>query len=460
VDEIVGSLVDYVDGLTYADLAPAVVESVRVRMVDSLGCLIGGSVSPPAAIARRFARGVSGDPGASVLGNPAVSALDAAAFANTVMLRYLDFNDSAPGGGHFSDMIPALLAVAESVRADGRSLVVAVASAYEIAARLAGVTRIRLRGWDNATYLNVAVALAAGKLLGLSREQLGHAAGIAAISNNSTWASREGAVSMWKACASASADRHGIFAALLAGGGMTGPVEPFTGRNGIMELITGQKFTLDFPPGGSRMAVTQSAIKRYPCQDDAQGPIEMALSVRDQVDVSDIESIRVESFHIAYAPGGERIHPEKWDPQTREMADHSLPYLVCVALVDGAVTLDSFARDRYLDPGLRPLMDTVTVTLNEDFRRKYPGELNSTLTIRSKDGGCARAHITFPHGHPMNPLSAAELDTKFAELAGKAEAPPGLAGRIRDWCWAIEDMGDIGAFGPVFRDFSVADSPP
>ncbi|HEY2793702.1 MAG TPA: MmgE/PrpD family protein, partial [Micromonosporaceae bacterium] len=411
MDEVIERLVGYVDGLSIADLDEKTIEAITVRVVDTVGCMIGGSGAPPGSIARRRAAQNTGTPAASVLGATGRSSLEYAVFANTTMARYLDFNDSNPGGGHFSDMIPAMMATAEACGASGTDLIVAIAAAYEVAGRLAAVTRIRLRGWDNASYINVATALAAGKLLGLSRRQLGHAASMAAISNLSTWASREGEVSMWKACASASANRHGIFTALLAADGMTGPAAPFTGRNGIEELITATPMAIDFT-SDRPLSVTQSAIKTFPCQDDAQGPIELALSVRDRLDVNEIAAIRLDSYHIAYATDGSRVHPNKWDPRTREMADHSVPYLISIGLVDGVVNLDSFRSQRYLDPALRPLMEKVTIYQDSGYRSRYPAELNNTLTITLRSGEVLSEHVRHPHGHPDNPLSTAEIDAK------------------------------------------------
>jgi 2-methylcitrate dehydratase len=414
--------------------------------------MIGGSGAPPASIARRRAARSPGEPHASVLGASAPGGLENAVFANTTMARYLDFNDSNPGGGHFSDLIPAMLASAEATGATGTDLIVAIAAAYEVAGRLAAVTRIRLRGWDNASYLNVATALAAGKLLGLTRDQLGHAASMAAISNLSTWASREGEVSMWKACASASANRHGIFTALLAADGMTGPTAPFTGRNGIEQLITGVPMAIDFEPSRP-MSVTQSAIKTVPCQDDAQGPIELALAIRNRVAVGDIASIRLDSYHIAYATDGSRVHPFKWDPRTREMADHSVPYLISIALTDGRVDLDSFRPERYLDPALRPLMDKVVIYQDAGYRSRYPAELNNTLTITLSSGKEIQAHVRCPHGHPENPLSTAEINAKFTSLATRSAVAMEPCEELRKRCWSIRTERNLAVIGTAMRAF-------
>jgi len=127
--------------------------------------------------------------------------------------------------------------------------------------------------WDSASFAAVSVAITAGKLLGLTRDQLRHAAAIAAISNLTTMAARRAKVSMWVACGTAGANRNGVFAALLAKAGMTGPEEPFVGDAGIMAMVTKQRFTLDLRFSLTRKSLPfkKSALKFFPIQDDAQG---------------------------------------------------------------------------------------------------------------------------------------------------------------------------------------------
>jgi len=243
VDEILDTLVEFTVSFGSADVDDAVLHQAKRRLVDGVGCLIGGMASPPAMIARRRASLVSGVPAATVAGLQARSTLEMAAFANTMMLRYWDINDTGAVGGHISEMLPGVLAASDAAGSDGAATVLAVILGYEIQAALAGAACVA--DWDYASFIAVSTALAAGRLMGLSREQLGHAASIAAISNIATMASRRAEVSMWVACASASANKNAVFAALVARDGMTGPAEPFVGSAGIMEMVTRDRFTLD-----------------------------------------------------------------------------------------------------------------------------------------------------------------------------------------------------------------------
>lgn len=450
MDPAVESIAEYVDSLKFDALDEHTLQSIRARFVDSIGCMIGGLPSEPGAVARDYAmRGHASE--ASLMGGGQTSVEDAA-FANTVMQRYLDFNDSNPGGGHFSDLIPGLVAVAEAHRRSGKDLSVAIVAAYEVAARLAAVTRIRIRGWDNATYLNVASGVAAAKLMGLSRLQLRETIAMSSISNISTWASREGEVSMWKACAAASSCRHGIFTAELSRRGMTGPSAPISGRFGLADQVADTSLLVEFDK--ESRAINSSAIKQFPCQDDAQGPIEIALALGRQIEPSEISSIEVDSFHITYSPDGTRVHPHKWDPQTRESADHSLPYLIAVALADHRVDLDSFLPERFLDPELRPLMEKVTIRQRPDFRERYPTEMPCTVTIMHRDGSRLEGTIVHPHGHPNDPMTTDEINAKFDYLASRStkDLDPCIA--LRELCWKVDSINDVAEIGGLFAEIT------
>ena len=138
MDRTTEMLASYACRLSYEDLGPKTVHQVKRTLVDTLGCAIGGFVSEPAKIARRMASSVTSTTPARVLGTNDYTSPDMAGFTNGVMVRYLDCNDSyfSPGGGHPSDMIPAVLAVADPMVADGRTVVTSIALAYEVFCRL------------------------------------------------------------------------------------------------------------------------------------------------------------------------------------------------------------------------------------------------------------------------------------------------------------------------------------
>src|SRR5919106_2472455 len=233
------STTEYLSGyacrLTYADLPPEAVHQVKRTLIDTVGCGAGAFDSEPASIARRIASRVQGSPSARIIGTSRETSMDIAAFANTVLIRYLDCNDTyaARGTGHPSDMIPGVLAVADGHRVDGRKVIVAIAAAYEVFCRLAD--EVPLKGWDQGMFAAIGATCGAGKILELDRKAMGNAISIAITTGVPLGVTRIGELSMWKGCATAAAVRTGVFAAELAAEGMTGPGNPFEGRDGLWQ---------------------------------------------------------------------------------------------------------------------------------------------------------------------------------------------------------------------------------
>ena len=416
MDRTTELLSSYACNLAYDDLPSAVVHQVKRTMADTLGCAVGGYLSEPAKIARRLAGDVSSGAPARILGTADRSSLDMAGFANGVMVRYLDCNDSyfSPGGGHPSDMIPAALAVADSVNADGRTVITAVALAYEVFCRIAD--QVPDNQWDQGILSVIGAACAAGKVLGLDEEQMGHAISLAAVPNVPLRVTRMGELSMWKGCAAAAATRAGIFAAQLAAEGMTGPNEPFEGRKGLWEQAIGYPIALDAMGGGDTpFRILETIFKFYPSQIHTQAPIDLAIQLSKRVSVDNIAAIRIQSYKSAVSSAS--TEPEKWDPQTRETADHSIPFLTAAGLRDGAVTPATFASDRIAEPELRTIINKMQIEENADFTARYPAEYNCRIEVIKPNGQTEVAATSFPKGHGQNPLSDADVDAKFRRLA-------------------------------------------
>src|SRR3989454_1873870 len=287
-------LSDYAHRLGYADLSPEAVHQVKRTLVDTLGCAAGAFDGEPAAIALRVASRVQGDPAARILGSSQTTSTDFAAFANTVLVRYLDCNDTyaARGTGHPSDMIPAVLAVADGHRADGRAAITAIVVAYEAFCRLADT--VPLKGWDQGMFVAIGAACGAGKILGLDRVEVGNAISIAITSGVPLGVTRIGELSMWKGCATAAAVRTGVFSAWLAAEGMTGPGAAFEGRDGLWQHlgVEAPKWAR-FGGRGEPFRITGTSFKAYPSVIHTQGPIGLVLQLRQQVAPDQIESVRV-----------------------------------------------------------------------------------------------------------------------------------------------------------------------
>jgi 2-methylcitrate dehydratase len=459
VDQTTERIVDFVHGMTPDHLTHGLVHQVSRRLVDSLGCAVGAIDSPPARIARGLARDVTGTAPATVLGLPRRTSLEMAVFANTVMVRYLDFNDMyfSPrgGGGHPSDLIPTALAVGETVGASGRELALAIIAGYEVHGKLIGAVRLRERGWDQGLYTVIASAMIAGKLLRLSKTQLGHAVALAVTPNVPMRQTRVGELSMWKGCATAGAAKNGVFAALLAARGMTGPPAPFEGGDALWQLVTGP-FEVDLAARPDGFVIEQISTKFRPLEYNAQGPVDLMLRLRRRIheqrrrlDVGEIDRIDVGAYWLTYSEIGSE--PEKWDPQTRETADHSLPYLLAVALLDGEVGPAAFTLDRIRDPRLRPLMQRIHIVERSDFTRRFPAELMCSIAIHLRTGDCIEDEIAYPHGHVRDPLTDAEIDQKFDRLVQtRGETDAALCRRVRAALWTFDTAADVATmFEPL-----------
>jgi 2-methylcitrate dehydratase len=433
----------YACGLTYQDLPPEVVHQVKRTLVDTFGCALGGFSAEPSTIARRLASCVTSSMPSRILGTQDDSAPDMAGFANGVMVRYLDCNDSyfSPGGGHPSDMIPAILAVADPLGRDGQSVITAIALAYEVFCRLSDQVVIGDLGWDQGMFSVIGAACGAGKVMGLDRQAMSHALSLAVVPNLPLGVTRVGELSMWKGCAAAYATRGGIFAAQLAQEGMTGPAEPFDGPRGLWDQAVGQPVALEqFGGGGEPFRITATSFKFFPAQIHTQGPIGLALELHEQVPPETIAAIRVRTYRSAVRSAA--TDPQKWDPQTRETADHSIPFLVATAFQDGAVTPGSFTTERIQSPALRQLMSKMTVEEDVEFTQAFPDELNCWMEITTTSGQRFTAETAYPKGHQRNPLSDAELEAKFRHLADGLLPEPQCSAALAQ-LWSLEHAPNL-----------------
>ena len=445
MEKTTGIIADWVAGLSHGDISPATVHEIKRRLVDSLGCAVGALDSPPYKIARSLASDVTGTLSATAFGLPKPTTVEMATFVNTVLVRYLDYNDMyfAPVGGgcHPSDILPTVLAMGQALGSSGRDVLLATVVAYEVNGALAGTVRLRERGWDQGLTGVAAAAMAAGKLLGLSREQLGHAVSLAVTPHIPTRQTRAGELSMWKGCATAGAARNGVFSALLASRGMTGPPEPFEGMDGLWQRVTGP-FELRLPVRSDSYVIENIHTKFRPTEYNSQGALDLIIEMRGLVSLDEIERIDMETYWLAYSEIGSE--PAKWDPQTRETADHSLPYLLGRALIDGDVGLRSFTQDLVLDPKLRPLMSKIHITENKDYSQRFPAELLHKISIRSTSGQTYTREIAHPRGHALKPLSDAEMDLKFDNLVAlRGEHDAAICRELRDKLWQIETVPNI-----------------
>ena len=445
MDRTTDLLSTYACRLTYHDLPPEVVHQVKRTLVDTVGCALGGFHSEPSMIARRLASRVTSSMPSRILGTRDDSAPDMAGFANGVMTRYLDCNDSyfSPGGGHPSDMIPAILALASPLGSDGRTVITAITLAYEVFCRLSDEVVVGDLGWDQGIFSVIGAACGAGKVLGLDRQAMAHALSLAVVPSLPLGVTRVGELSMWKGCAAACATRAGIFAAQLAQEGMTGPAEPFDGPRGLWEQAVGRSVALQ-QLGSDRepFRITETSFKFFPSQIHTQGPIGLALELHPQADSAEIAAIRIRTYHSAVRSAA--TDPQKWAPQTRETADHSIPYLVATAFQDGAVTPESFTPEKIRNPALRQLMSKMTIEEESTFTRRFPQQLNCWMEVTTASGQRLTAETAYPKGHQQNPLKDVELDAKLRHLAAGI-LPESQCHTALTHLWSLEEAPNLRA---------------
>ncbi len=420
-ESLADRLTEFALSTRFEDLSDVVVVEAKRRLIDAFGCAAGALRDEAPAIARRAALKISGSPDAALIGGGR-SSPDWAAFANGVHIRYLDCNDTylSLEPAHPSDNWAAVMAVGEATQADGRAWITAAAVAYEIQCRLCDAASIRARGWDHTTYGSLSTSLAASKLLGFSHAKAMNALGIAGTTGTALRLTRAGELSMWKGCAFAFAARNGVFAALLAAEGMTGPSPLFEGDMGFFQQVSGPFEVAQLGgPNAADWMLPKTSIKFVPAEYHSQSAIAAAFDLRPQIgDLSQIQSIEIATFRAAVEIIGQ--DPEKWRPKTRETADHSLPYCTAVALIDGEVSAAQFSPERLADPALLDLVARTTVVEDLKLTAGYPFGIPNRVSVTLNDGTVLTREIAFPPGHDKNPLTDDQLAIKFRGLADPA----------------------------------------
>ena len=418
MDSVISQLTEYVNTLRFADLPADVVDAAVERLVDTIGCAVGGHDCDAVLMGRRIAppvQSIENIPAARAIGDrDRTISLTDAGFLNSAMIRYLDFNDTYPGG-HPSDALGPVLALADAIGSSGKDLIVALVAGYDIFVRQAETAKLRERGWDQGFGVALATAAGASILLHLDAEKTWHAMSIAAVANVPLRATRAGELSLWKGAATSYAAQGALFTTLLAAEGMTGPAAPIDGRHGLKELVTGE-FELQPFTGDTESFLTRMArIKFWPVEYHLQAAVWCGIELGRKLTDEEIESVEIETYWSAWHETGSE--PAKWDPRTRETADHSMPYVFLRSLQAGALELSAFSPDQFLNPSARALMNRISVRVNDEFEAAFPEVITMRATATTFDGRTLTVEVVNPKGHEHNPVSAAETAEKFTRLA-------------------------------------------
>ena len=431
----------YAAALSYPDLTPEALHAVKRSLIDSIGCALGAFAAEPVKIARRLAARTGSNMPASVLGTFIKTSPEMAAFVNGIMVRYLDFSDDYINndGPHPSDIISAVMAISEALHADGKSLACGITLAYELVDRLVDSAQFKSRGWDYVTETSIGSALGAGKVLEFSKTQMAQALALAIAPNIALRQTRTGELSMWKGCAGPNGARNGLFAALLAWEGMAGPNQIIEGRHGLWNQVTGRFELGPFGGEGRPFKIQDTFFKSMPVQYTGLLPVEAALKLREEADIRNIDSVKVFLDAFSLATGG---GAEKYDPHTRETADHSTPYLVLAALMDGEISERTFTPERYRDPRILGLLRKLTMEEDPQYTREWPGTFPCRIELKSGSGQKWTRHLKNPKGHPANPMSDGEIEEKFLKLTREALSPK-QAQTALELLWRLEEIKDV-----------------
>jgi 2-methylcitrate dehydratase len=433
-------LAGFIVRASHADLSEAARDALKIRLLDALGCAVGALAADPIRLIRRQLDDFGGTGRCALVGG-GYTAPDRAALYNSALVRYLDFNDAylAPGETcHPSDNVGSVLAAAEYAGASGREFLVALAVAYQVQCRLSDVAPVRARGFDHTTQGAYAVAAGVAKALALDREQTVSALGICGTAFNALRVTRTGALSNWKGLAypnTAFACTHATFLAMR---GITGPRAVFEGAKGFMEAIAG-RFEIDWAREDLER-VTRTILKRYNAEIHSQATLEGVLELRAQYGLrgEDVAEIVVQTFNVAYHIIGGGEEGEKMTVRTKEEADHSLPYMVAVALLDGQVMPDQYAPARIRRGDVQSLLRKVVVRPSADLSGQFPESMPCRVRICLLGGQTYEIEKHDYEGFHSRPMRWETAREKFEVLTAGVDA--GLRGELADAVSRLEGI--------------------
>jgi len=416
---LVQELAQFVVGTSFNVLSDSTVRELKVRVLDSLGCAIGALEAEPVRMVRAQLDDFGGNDRCTLVGG-GKTAPDRAAFFNSALVRYLDFNDSYLAKGetcHPSDNLGAVLAGAEYANASGKDLLVALAVAYQVQCRLSDLAPVRNKGFDHTTQGSYAAAAGVSRALELDEERTANAIAISGTALNALRVTRTGRLSHWKSLAyphTAFGATHNTFLAMR---GISGPSEVFEGSKGFMDAIAG-RFQIDWSKEGLER-VTRTILKKYNAEIHSQSTIEGALELKEEhrFRVEDIEKIEIETFDVAFNIIGGGEEGPKTEVRTKEEADHSLPYVIAVALLDGTVMPEQYRPERIVREDVQQFLRRIVVRPKEDYSQRFPVEMPCRIIVQSKDGHMFAKEKRDYEGFFTHPMRWEKALEKFDRLS-------------------------------------------
>lgn len=414
----VQQLAQFVTSRAASDFSQETQQTLKIRILDSLGCAIGALQGEPIKMLRSYIEDFGGKPLVKLIGG-GENAPHHATLYNSALIRYLDYNDSYLAKGetcHPSDNLGAIIAAAEYADRSGEDLLIALAIAYQVQCRLSDEAPVRAKGFDHTTQGAYAVAAGVAKALNLTAEKTANAIAISGTCNLALRVTRTGALSHWKGLAYPNTAFIGIHSAFLAMHGITGPQEVFEGDKGF-KALTGP-FEIDWSQEDLER-VNRTIVKKYNAEIHSQSSIEGALELQTKHGFkgTDVASVDIDIFDVAYHIIGGGEEGDKTIVRSKEEADHSLQYMIAVALLDGNVLPDQYRQDRILADDVQSLLKRVKVRPNVDYSRRFPTEMVSHLKVTLNNGQSFEIEKADYEGFHSRPFSWDSVAKKFYNLS-------------------------------------------
>ena len=427
--------------LKFEDLSQDAVYQAKRFLLDSVGCALGGYQQHDVVIALEVLREVAGHGVCKVIGSGETMDAVSASLANALMIRCMDYNDIywKQDPSHPSDIFPAAMAACERSNSDGCELIVGFVLGHEFEQRYceAAFPGIRERGWHHATLTAFVSPMVAARAMKLSWEQMQHAIGISASRHCTLGAVTAGKLTMMKNTVDPMATQSGVFAALLAEKGYTGPEHVVDGKEGLTHCF-GPEWKLNILTDGlgESWRITQCGMKAFPTEALTHTPISATLAI---VKDNDLKPEQVAKIHIRTTARGADIlsDPSKYDPHTKETADHSLPYVIAAAVAERQVTPVQFTMAKINDPVIRAQLRKVEVVADPEIEKVFPALQRVVVKITTTDGRASEKQLDFPKGDPRNPLTDREIEEKVEALADPVMSKPAQQ-KLKDAIWNLE----------------------
>src|SRR3954466_11863191 len=428
-------------GLNFEDLSQDAVYQAKRFLLDSVGCALGGYQQHDVVIALDVLHEIAGLGNCTVIGSGEKVDAVSAALANALMIRCMDYNDIywKQDPSHPSDIFPAAMAACEPAGSDGRELIVGLVLGHEFEQRFceAALPGIRERGWHHATLTAFVSPIVAGRGLKLDWEQIQHAIGISASRHCTLGAVTAGKLTMMKNTVDPMATQSGVFAALLAEKGYSGPEHVIDGKEGLTHCF-GPEWKLNILTSGlgESWRITQCGMKAFPTEALTHTPISAVLSI---VKDNDLRPEQLKEIHVRTTARGADIlsDPSKYDPHTKETADHSLPYVIAAAVADRQVTPLQFTMAKIMDPRIREQLKKVVVVADREIEKVFPALQRVVVKITTNDGRSFEKQLDYPKGDPRNPLTDREIEEKFEALADPVMTKSAQR-KLKDAIWNLE----------------------